>query len=293
MFAKRELDKALPISAGFDSSPRSLKAINQHGMFSPVKNKLKPSSRNGKSNSRGYSDSEVDETRDKGAIEEEEAGIQEDLREAERHGYGEMGRLTTNVLKASIDDRPVGDVTSDEHLFFQPIPSLNSGKSKRPMSSGGKKGKSKMRSARSDEFRREYSRDHPLAGGKGRYDEETAGGSKHPVGWTEYGDDDRVKTPRNIMGVTAGSKEFEKVVIHVCGDMHRQNSNNSNASDDPLATGFSKTRITPADLLQREIDEARRRQNQALLDLLEQERVAEEERGRMGKLVKDADERHK
>jgi hypothetical protein len=260
-------------------------------MFSPVNSKLKSLSKSDKARVRNHSDSEVDEV---GDDEREKAGIEEDLQEATRHGYAEMGRLTADMLRSSMEDRPEGDVTSDEHLFFQPIPSLSNGKFKRPMSSGDRKGKSKTRGARTDEFRREYSRDHPLAGGRGRYDEETSGGYKHPVGWVDYGDLERVKTPRNIMGVAPGSKEYEKVVMHVCGDMHRYNNgSNSNGSGDAMTTGSSRNRVAPMDLLQREIDEVRRQQNQALLDLLEQERVAEEDRGKMGKLVKDSDERHK
>jgi hypothetical protein len=166
------------------------------------------------------------------------------------------------------------DVTDDDILFYQPVPSLSRSEKK----SRGKWSKTSSGSfvppkPKADEFRREYSKDHPLAGGKGKYTEDRAGGSKHPVGWV---DNDAASSASPVKPTSP--QAYPKVVQHITASAH-YNKNSSQFKD--------------VSSWQNEIDALRRQQNQALLALLDEERIAEEDRTRMGKLVKDHDERHK
>jgi hypothetical protein len=168
------------------------------------------------------------------------------------------------------------DATDDDNLFYQPVPALSTSKGNLEKSQKKKQNKLQNRSRqpsstfkpptpKSDEFRREYSKDHPLAGGKGKYDTERAGGEKHPVGWIDSS---------NEKQNSKSSSKYDHIVIHQAANK------SSNSSKDVAAW-------------QNEIDSMRRQQNQALLELLEEERLAEEDRGKMGKLVKDHEERHR
>ena len=163
------------------------------------------------------------------------------------------------------------DATDDDNLFFQPVPSLSDSKK---TTQSGKKQKKKQSSVfqppkpKKDEFRREYSKDHPLApGGKGKYEQDRAGGKKHPVGWIDNDNLDKKDEEQ--------PQQYEKVVIHKAKNQH------------------ADTAVKDVATWQAEIDAMRRQQNQALLKLLEEERLAEEDRGKMGKLVKDHEERHR
>ena len=165
------------------------------------------------------------------------------------------------------------DPTDDNNLFYQSSPSL-----KRPNSKQHKR-KTNPNSGffhppkpKSDEFRREYSKDHPLAGGKGKYDKERTGGEKHPVGLI---DNEPPKEEKNLLK-NAGVPQYDKVVHHKASSLPGE-----------------KNQIRDVASWQNEIDTLRRQQNQALLALLEEERLCEEDRTKMGKLVRDHDERHK
>lgn len=167
------------------------------------------------------------------------------------------------------------DVTDDDNLFYQPVPSLSRSENK----SRGKLHKSASSSfvppkPKADEFRREYSKDHPLAGGKGKYKEDRAGGAKHPVGWV----DNDVAASNSPPLSPASPQAYPKVVQHISASAHYNKTSNQ---------------FKDVSSWQNEIDTLRRQQNQALLALLDEERIAEEDRTRMGKLVKDHDERHK
>lgn len=173
------------------------------------------------------------------------------------------------------DTREPGfDATDDDNLFFQPVPSLQSnqkkgkGTNKQKNKSAPKPGSSfKPAKPKPDEFRREYSKDHPLApGGTGKYEDERAGGQRHPVGWVD-------SSGPGEKGNEA--PQYPKVVVHQARNPQ------------------TETAVKDVQAWQAEIDAMRRQQNQALLKLLEEERLAEEDRGKMGKLVKDHEERHR
>lgn len=163
------------------------------------------------------------------------------------------------------------DATDDDNLFFQPVPSLpsiqkkkNKSKAASPPKPGGA---FKPPKPKGDEFRREYSADHPLApGGTGKYEADRAGGKKHPVGWIDS---------NKQASQTEPTKEYPKLVIH----------QTRGPQSDSVVKDVTQW--------QAEIDAMRRQQNQALLKLLDEERIAEEDRGKMGKLVKDHEERHR
>lgn len=104
-------------------------------------------------------------------------------------------------------------------------------------------------------FRREYSKDHPLAGGKGKYSKEKSAGKKEIA-------------PRDF-GTAGKKKKYERVAEVVSRQEQKKMD------------------------LQRNLEALRKHQNDALLEVLEEERKAEEERNRMGRSVKDVSERNR
>ena len=111
-----------------------------------------------------------------------------------------------------------------------------------------------------NEFRREYSKDHPLAGGSGKYKKERSTG-KRPVG--------------------AGAA-LDAVRAHKANPVERL-AMSVNVSDmrSPNQATDVRTRV----------EQLRKEQNQVLLRVLDEERKFEEDRARAGKLAKDPSER--
>ena len=104
-----------------------------------------------------------------------------------------------------------------------------------------------------DEFRREFSPDHPLAGGTGRYSKEKSKG-KDPAGAT---------------------------------------SKRHHATVEKLVSPLKGIRPEEEKDIRRQLEKLRREQNEALLKVLEEERKAEEQRERAGKLALSTEERTK
>jgi hypothetical protein len=102
------------------------------------------------------------------------------------------------------------------------------------------------------EFRREYSGDHPLAGGSGKYKKEISSGkkAKGPIGHT-----------------SVKAEPIERLSEIVSKQEQRKLEN------------------------QKQLDALRKRQNEALLKVLDEERRAEDTRSAMGKSVTDPKER--
>jgi hypothetical protein len=112
------------------------------------------------------------------------------------------------------------------------------------------------------EFRREYSKDHPLAGGKGKYSKEKRSG-KRPVG-----------AGAALNAVKEGKlKTLEKLTVTIdSSDMRTPNQ--------------------PVDL-RRALENLRKDQNEILLRVLDEERKFEEDRVKAGKMAKDISERNR
>lgn len=104
-------------------------------------------------------------------------------------------------------------------------------------------------------FRAEYSADHPLAGGKGQYARESAAGKQRHVPGKH-----RSRAPPSV--------------------------------PERLAEVISKQEQKKHDL-QRQLEDLRKRQNEALLEVLEDERQAEEQRTSLGRGVSDTKERNR
>jgi hypothetical protein len=128
---------------------------------------------------------------------------------------------------------------------------------------GGKRGegiqshKSQFLPTKDGEFRREYSGDHPLApGGTGHYKKELTGGNK-PAG-TGGGKGVVVNAPASAMTPTQASSKIEKLTL------------------------AAQVKVVDP---QRQLEQLRREQNEALMRVLEEEKSAEEARERMSRAV--------
>jgi len=128
---------------------------------------------------------------------------------------------------------------------------------------GGKRGegiqshKSQFLPTKDGEFRREYSGDHPLApGGTGHYKKELTGGSK-PAG-TGGGKGVVVNAPASAMTPAQASSKIEKLTL------------------------AAQVKVVDP---QRQLEQLRREQNEALMRVLEEEKSAEEARERMSRAV--------
>jgi hypothetical protein len=113
-------------------------------------------------------------------------------------------------------------------------------------------------------FRREFSKDHPLAGGQGKYSRETSQGKE----W---------------MGPNA-----------LVQQQQQQRKGGGKGKKLPLRISeiVSKQEQKKLDL-QRQLEELRKHQNEVLLEVLEEERQAELERVEMGRTVSDHEERRR
>lgn len=131
------------------------------------------------------------------------------------------------------------------------IARIEGSSSKRPKSKQQKQKQTRRPPTPEGEFRAEYSRDHPLAGGKGRYAEESAQGKQRVLPGRP-----RHHRPKRLVEVM--SKQEQK-----------------------------------KHALQNQLEELRKHQNKALLEVLEDERVAEEGRMEMSRGVTDTKERNR
>jgi len=115
-----------------------------------------------------------------------------------------------------------------------------------------------------DEFRREYSFDHPLAGGTGKYKKEKSLGKK-PVGGAA------------LKAVRAKQDEpIEKLTMSIAKTDMRL----------PPSAASGKN-------LRSNLEKLRKDQNEILLKVLEEERKSEEDRARASRSVPDVDERNR
>jgi len=135
------------------------------------------------------------------------------------------------LFKYADEKSPAKKRADDEKLMKTSNPSL------RPVAAG--------------EFRRELSNDHPLAGGKGKYEKEKSKGKVAASG---------------AKGATKPSATIERLTLE------------------------AHTKIVDP---QRQLEQLRREQNEALLRVLEDERSAEEQREKSLKIVADQQERNR
>lgn len=181
---------------------------------------------------------------------------------------------TNDVLPTSFSDS--GEFENCRHDGSVSNMPLSRGPSSRAMPRGDLHHKSNpdLNQSSNDEikgqFRREYSSDHPLAGGSGRYK------SERQSGLSVVGGQKR--------GVVAGKKKIQ-----------------SNKSSKPEVVVFRSTKPHPDNQKnmmndpQKFLDNLRKEQNDLLLKLLELERRAEDDRAASLKLLsnKDVDERNR
>ena len=133
--------------------------------------------------------------------------------------------------------------------------SFRTGDVSRPSTQGGRN--TRLRPLTPDgTFRREYSDDHPLNGGKGKYSKERASGKKEIL-------------PKDYGVSSKKKKKYERVSEVVSKQEQRKMD------------------------LQRKLEALRKHQNDALLEVLEEERQAEESRNSMGRSVRDPAERNR
>lgn len=114
------------------------------------------------------------------------------------------------------------------------------------------------------EFRREYSHDHPLAGGQGKYKKERGLG-KRPVGGAAL---NAIRTQQE--------EPIEKLTINISRSDMRMPAPASSGKD-----------------LRSALEKLRKDQNEILLRVLEEERKAEEDRARAARSVPDVDEKNR
>ena len=114
------------------------------------------------------------------------------------------------------------------------------------------------------EFRREYSFDHPLAGGQGKYKKEKGLG-KRPVGGATLS---AIRTKQE--------EPIEKLTINISRSDMRMPAPASSGKD-----------------LRSALEKLRKDQNEILLRVLEEERKAEEDRARAARSVPDVDEKNR
>jgi hypothetical protein len=117
-------------------------------------------------------------------------------------------------------------------------------------------------------FRREYSKDHPLAGGKGKYNEEVMVKGKEWMG------------PQATL-IKKNQQQHPKKKITTTMTQKR-----------PLRISEIVSNQEQKKLdLQRQLEELRKHQNEVLLEVLDEERKAEQERVEMGRGIADHEER--
>lgn len=165
---------------------------------------------------------------------------------------GARGKTTT----------PSSDLEDEDDRVFKNFPYGDDAREK--MSPGGKKDKKDDQALISDkssflpskngEFRREYSGDHPLApGGKGHFKKEIAAGLK-PAGTGGA----KITIPGSVLTPTQASAKIEKLTL------------------------AAQVKVVDP---QRQLEQLRREQNEALMRVLEEEKSAEEARERMSRAV--------
>jgi hypothetical protein len=194
-----------------------------------------------------------------GFIEEED----EDLIDLDRDDHppsrsGSRGQQPQNGGKNSFN----GPDEANDHRYIssQSAPSRNesfaTSAGSRPSTNGDRNPRLRPLTPEGS-FRREYSNDHPLAGGKGKYSKEKGAG-KTEIKPKDFGTGGKTK-----------KKKYERVAEVVS----RQDQKKLE--------------------LQRKLEALRKHQNDALLEVLEEERKAEETRNNMGRSVTDVTERNR
>lgn len=162
-----------------------------------------------------------------------------------------------NLSSSAFEDSSVKE-GGDENILF-PLFKYADDKTERAKRKGGEDDKvlktsnPSLRPVASGEFRREFSNDHPLAGGRGKYEKEKNKGKVAASG-AKGG----MKPPN--------AKTIERLTIE------------------------AHTKIVDP---QRQLEQLRREQNEALLRVLEDERAAEEQREKSMRIVPDQFERNR
>lgn len=176
----------------------------------------------------------------------------------EEKGVDEIG----TAVDESVENRPQVEAPAEN-----PFSAWNTDESDLPLLSARQSIKPQPLPIAADEFRAEFSSDHPLAGGRGKYEKERRRGKHRAIG--TYGPGKRRASKKQAQDEESTENSMERLTYVISKQEKKKQE------------------------LQRQLDSYRKQQNAQLLKVLEEERMAEENRNNLAKSAMDNDERSK